>query len=99
MKLIDNTQTMVTSLSLPFSPCIPVKASKALFISPFLINTHQSLLSNKPYPSSRPDQKQYQLPQPVPDHYKEEISTVDGITSSGISSNIQRASPGSPHFP
>ncbi|KAL6312755.1 hypothetical protein AAG906_020657 [Vitis piasezkii] len=35
----------------------------------------------------------------VPDHYKEEISTVDAITSSGISSNIQRASPGSPHFP
>ncbi|CBI18726.3 unnamed protein product, partial [Vitis vinifera] len=64
IKLIDNTQTMVTSLSLPFSPCIPVKASKALFISPFLINTHQSLLSNKPYPYSRPDQKQYQLPQP-----------------------------------
>ncbi|RVW13778.1 hypothetical protein CK203_083612 [Vitis vinifera] len=84
-------------------PILPLHSRKGLQSSIHLSVSHKhpsiiavqqavSLLPTRPKTVPAPSTR-------VPDHYKEEISTVDAITSSGISSNIQRASPGSPHFP
>ncbi|XP_034690454.1 uncharacterized protein LOC117918030 [Vitis riparia] len=84
-------------------PILPLHSRKGLQSSIHLSVSHKhpSIIAVQQAVSFLPTRPKT-VPAPstrVPDHYKEEISTVDATTSSGISSNIQRASPDSPHFP